>query len=212
MLDKIKDIQLNLNGSKTEYYTGQYKRNNPKKDLNYTDTLSCSEAVQYIMQKKWQIKELFLLSSQRVSITFSVVGIEFHSIIDTGEINKLSKIDYSISSEKDINEIKKKLTAFISMDIIENNFNRNIENELPGIKMLFKRLFSLNIENELNSDDSMMLDSLFDDILEFISFDLSYINFSLFEFITKLTGSKINISTNNIYPSITLNKIKVAAA
>ncbi len=212
MLDKIKDIQLNLNGSKTAYYSGQYKKNNPKKGLDYTDTLSCSEAVQYIMQKKWQIKELFLLSSQRVSITFSVAGIEFHSIIDTGEIIKLSKIDYSISSEKDINEIKQKLTAFISMDINENNFNKNIENELPGIKMLFKRLFSLNIENELNSDDSMMLDSLFDDILEFINFDLSYINFSLFEFITKLTGSKINISTSNIYPSITLNKIKVTAA
>lgn len=209
MLDKINDIQLNLNGSKNDYYTGQYKKNNVKKDLQYTDTLNCSEAIQCIMQKKWQIRELFFLSGKRVSIKFLASEIEFHTIIDTGEINTFLKIDYSIGSEKEINGVKKKLTAFISMDISENNFEKNIENELPGIKMLFKRLFSLNIENELSLNDNKSLDNLFDDIIEFISFDLAYINNGIFEFITKLTGSKIKISAENPYPQITLNKIQV---
>ncbi len=211
MLDKIKDIQLNLNASRNDYYTGQYKRNNgTKKDFQYNDSLKCSEAIQYIMQKKWQIKELFFSSGKNLSITFITSGIEFHTIIDTGELNSLSKISYSISSEKDINDVKKKLTAFISIDITEENSNdKNIESELPGIKMLIKRLFSLNIENELNSNDSSVLNNLFDDIIEFISFDMSYINHGLFEFIMKLTGSKINLLPNEDYPLITLNKIIV---
>ena len=211
MLDKIKDIQLNLNGSKTNYYTGNYSRNSfAKKNFHYTDTLKCSEAVQFIMQKKWQIKELFFLSGKNLSISFLVSGIEFHTIIDTSELSTLSKIDYSISSEKEVNYEKQKLTAFISMDITDKESNgKNIENELPGIQMLLKRLFSLNVENELSSDDSTALDNLFDDIIEFIIFDMSYINYSLFEFITKLTGSKININPNEEYPLITLNKIQV---
>ncbi len=211
MLDKIKDIQLNLNGSKTNYYTGQYSRNNfAKKDFQYTDTLKCSEAVQYIMQKKWQIKELFFLSGKNLSVSFVASEIEFHTIIDTNELNSLSKIDYSISSEKEVHDEKKKLTAFISLDITEKDSKgKNIESELPGIKMLIKRLFSLNIENELNSNDSTVLNNLFDDIIEFISFDMSYINYSLFEFIAKLTGSKINVAPIENNPLITLNKIQV---
>ena len=211
MLDKIKDIELNLNSSRNDYYTGQYKRNSvTKRDFQYTDSLKCSEAVQYIMQKKWQIKELFFSSGKNLSISFITQGIEFHTTIDTGELNSLSRIDYAISSEKDVNDVKKKLTAFISMDIAEENRNdKNIVSELPGIKMLIKRLFSLNIENELNSNDSSVLNNLFDDIIEFISFDMAYINFSLFEFIMKLTGSKINLVPKEDYPLITLNKIQV---
>ncbi len=211
MLDKIKDIQLNLNGSQNDYYTGQYKKNNAaKRDFQYNDSLKCSEAIQYIMQKKWQIKELFFSSGKNLSISFVTSGIEFHTIIDTGGLNSLSKINYSISSEKDVNDVKKKLTAFISMDISEEKSNdKNIVSELPGIKMLVKRLFSLNIENELNSNDSSVLNNLFDDIIEFISFDMTYINYSLFEFIMKLTGSKINLVPKEDYPLIALNKIQV---
>lgn len=211
MLDKIKDIQLNLNGSKNDYYTGQYKRNkSAKRDFRYNDSLKCSEAIQYVMQKKWQIKELFFSSGKDLSITFISSGIEFHTIINTSELNSISHMEYSISSEKDDNDIKKKLTAFISIDITEDNSNnKNIVSELPGIKMLIKRLFSLNIENELNSSDSSVLNNLFDDIIEFISFDMTYINYSLFEFIMKLTGSKINPIHNKDLPLITLNKIQV---
>ena len=211
MLDKIKDIQLNLNASRNDYYTGQYKRNSvTKRDFQYNDSLKCSEAIQYVMQKKWQIKELFFSSGKNLSISFVTSDLEFHTTIDTGELNSLSKINYSISSVKDVNDIKKRLTASISMDITDENSNdKNIVSELPGIKMLIKRLFSLNIENELNSDDSSVLNNLFDDIIEFISFDMNYVNYSLFEFIMKLTGSKINLVPNKDYPVITLNKIQV---
>ena len=212
MLDKIKDIQLNLNSSRNDYYTGQYKRNNSsKKDFQYNDSLKCSEAIQYIMQKKWQIKELFFSSGKNLSITFIASDIEFHTTIDTSTLNSISHMDYSISSEKDDNDVKKKLTAFISMDITENNSDdKNIVSELPGIKMLIKRLFSLNIENELNSSDSSVLNNLFDDIIEFISYDMTCINYSLFEFIMKLTGSKINPVPNKNLLLITLNRIQVA--
>ena len=211
MLDKIKDIQLNLNSSRNDYYTGQYKRNSvAKRDFQYSDSLKCSEAIQYVMQKKWQIKELFFSSGKHLSISFITSDIEFHTTIDTGELNSLSKISYSISSETDVSDIKKKLTAFVTMDITEENLNdKNIVSELPGIKMLIKRLFSLNIENELNSDDSSVLNNLFDDIVEFIIFDMTYINYSLFEFIMKLTGSKINLVPKEEYPLITLDKIQV---
>ena len=212
MLDKIKDIQLNLNSSRNDYYTGQYKRNNSsKRDFQYNDSLKCSEAIQYIMQKKWQIKELFFSSGKNLSITFIASDIEFHTTIDTSTLNSISHMDYSISSEKDDNDVKKKLTAFISMDITENNSDdKNIVSELPGIKMLIKRLFSLNIENELNSSDSSVLNNLFDDIIEFISYDMTCINYSLFEFIMKLTGSKINPVPNKNLLLITLNRIQVA--
>ena len=167
--------------------------------------------------KKWHSQDWLLdlkhdlcPQTSNTSISFITQGIEFHTTIDTGELNSLSRIDYAISSEKDVNDVKKKLTAFISMDIAEENRNdKNIVSELPGIKMLIKRLFSLNIENELNSNDSSVLNNLFDDIIEFISFDMAYINFSLFEFIMKLTGSKINLVPKEDYPLITLNKIQV---
>jgi len=212
MLDKIKNLNLNLSSPKPETYGALF--NKKKQGKNYkqsnSDSLSRSDALQFLSEKNWQILEIFFPSEKKISVSFLVSEIEFNTLIDFNELNKISEISYKISSEKEINNERKRLTAFISTSIWENNqSDQIINNELKGLKLLLKRLFDLNVSNILSAEDSTVLNNIFDDINEAVDSNLNYINNCLFEFISKLTGAKINISPEVGDKQISLIKIKV---
>lgn len=211
MIEKIENLSLKINNSKTGNYTSPYKMNSNHVNFHSVigDNLQRSEALEYLIEKHWQILEIFFLNDKKLSIKFLFSEIEFKTLIDFSELNYIHELTYSISSEKEINEEKKRLTAIVSVSIDDDNQFENQNNEeLKGLKTLIKRLFGLNISTELTSEDSSVLNNMLDDIFTPVFNNLGYINNCLFNFILKLTGSKINRPVTQIR-NLQLNKIKV---
>jgi hypothetical protein len=212
MLDRIKIVGLNLDSSKTGTYGGQFKKHNQDKNFRQSnsDNLSRSEALLFLLERNWHIQKILFPDEKKISVTFLVSDLEFKTRIDFSELNQMSEISYSIASIKEINNEKKKLTASITTGVSDNGqWDHIIDIELNDLKALIRRLFSLNISNELSSEDSSVLNNIFDDIKESVYNDLSYITGCLLKFIFKLTGTRVNILTQSQDKYISLTKIKV---
>ena len=213
MLDKIKSLGLNVNNPKSNKYYSVYDRARvvELKTSDQYDSMQRSEALEYLYQLNWRIKSINFLSENKLAVTIDANEIEFRTVFDLTE-HVLNEIEYSVGMVKKDDPLLKKLTTALSISLSSDyKFSPNYENELGALKVLFKRLFDLNIASELTSDDSTILSHILDDISPEVYTELFRVSHGLIVFIYKLTGTKLIVSQLPVDQAINISRVKISA-
>ncbi len=133
------------------------------------------------------------MSKGKLSISFITADIEFQTVLDIPNIDSLKTIDYKIIKENTDDASGNQMLVEIEVrieGINEDNLPHTVT--LQTLEKLFNRLFALKIENQLNRTNTVMLTELIGDLLEDLKTEFDFINNHLFNFIEKLTESKIS--------------------
>lgn len=207
MLDKIRNLGLNLNSANSAAYFSISEKGS-QQERRARDNYIKSDALKYLNELEWVIRAINFVSESKLGIAFVASEIEFKTIINFND-RILNEIQFSVSSLIDSIGNQKRLTAALSI-----NTNSDLktlskrQKEFEALKSLFVKLSGLDISGELTSEDSNVLtDLLAGDYFEIYA-DLLFITQCLIIFIDKLTGIKIIAPQNLSEPSVTLKWIK----
>jgi hypothetical protein len=211
MLDKIRNLSLNINSSGSAAYYSIYEKGN-QRERKSRDNYVKSEALKYLNELEWIIRAINFLSESKLDIGFVASDVEFRTVIDLNE-RIINEIQYSVSQAFDNAGDIKKLTAALSINTnSELKIVSNRQKELEAIKNLFIRLFRYDIPGEITSDDSNILDDLLEGSNFEIYSDLVFVSQCLLVFVHKLTGIKITTPQYLSEPSVKLLNIKASSA
>ncbi len=197
MLNKIINISAGSDFKKSSGNGSQnrFLRRNAYSSFQFHDSIIFSPALQYLTNIKWRLKEISHMSKGKLAISFIADDIEFQTVVDIPNIESMKTIDYKVIKEKA--EDKSVNPMLVEIELRVEGIN---EETLPhsvtlnNLEKLFSRLFALKIENQLTRSNSVMLTDLIGDLLEDLKFEFDQVNNHLFNFIEKLTESKISAS------------------
>ncbi len=195
MLNKIINISAGSDFKKSNGNAGQNKflRRNAYSSFQFHDSIVFSPALQYLTNIKWRLKEISHMSKGKLAISFIADDIEFQTVVDLPNIESMKTIDYKVIKEnakdKSVNPMLIEVEVRIE-GISDDNLPHAVN--LQTLEKLFNRIFALKIENQLTRTNSIMLTDLIADFLEELKFEFDQVNNHLFNFIEKLTESKIS--------------------
>ena len=194
MLNKIINISAGSdfkkssgNGSKNRFL-----RRNVFSSFQFHDSIIFSPALQYLTNIKWRLKEISHMSKGKLAISFIADDIEFQTVVDLPNIESIKTIDYKVIKDNPVD--KSANPMLIELEVRVEGIN---EDNLPqtvilnALEKLFNKIYSLKIENQLTRTNSVMLSDLIGDLLDDLKFEFDQVNNHLFNFIEKLTESKI---------------------
>jgi len=128
---------------------------------------------------------------EKIYVSFLFGGYEFQTTVDLSNITKLSSLDYTVMQEENLSQ-----PGFVTSAAFTVLLNKGMHEpseaiiDLPGFKVLFRRLSNLNFLEELNVNNNMLYE-LFDGIATMIAKEFDYLNSCLFTFLEKMTNMKI---------------------
>ena len=196
MLNKIINISAGSDFKKSSG-TGtksRFLRRNAYSSFQFHDSIVFSPALQYLTNIKWRLKEISHKSKGKLAISFIADDIEFQTVVDLPNIDSMKTIDYKVIKENtednSVNPILVEVELRIE-GINEDNLSHSVT--LYNLEKLFNRLYTLKIEEQLTTASSVMLSDLIGDLLEDLKLEFDQINNHLFNFIEKLTESKISV-------------------
>ena len=201
MLNKIINISAGSDFKKSNGSGNQNKflRRNPYSSFQFHDSIIFSPALQYLTNIQWRLKEISHLSKGKLAISFITSDIEFQTVVDLPNIDSLKTLDYKVIKEN--SQADDDDPMLVEVEVRIEGINEEVLPQavtLDKLENLFKRLFAFKIENQLNKTNSVMLTELIGDLLEDLKKEFDHVNNHLFNFIEKLTESKIsaNIRTD----------------
>ncbi len=201
MLNKIINISAGSDFKKSNGSGNQNKflRRNPYSSFQFHDSIIFSPALQYLTNIQWRLKEISHLSKGKLAISFITSDIEFQTVVDLPNIDSLKTLDYKVIKEN--SQADDDDPMLVEVEVRIEGINEEVLPQavtLDKLESLFKRLFAFKIENQLNKTNSVMLTELIGDLLEDLKKEFDHVNNHLFNFIEKLTESKIsaNIRTD----------------
>ncbi len=198
MLNKIINISAgsDFNKSSGSGSQNRFLRRNAYSTFQFHDSIIFSPALQYLTNIHWHLKEISHITKGKLSISFIADNIEFQTVVDLPNIDSMKSIDYKIIKDNPDDSLGNQMLVEVDVrveGISEETLPHAVT--LHTIEKLFNKLFVLKIENQLIRTNSVMLTELIGDLLEDLKTEFDQVNNHLFNFIEKLTESKI--STGN---------------
>jgi hypothetical protein len=190
MLNKVSNINTR-NIIQTEKISPlKYIRENsfvPKAD---SDSASFSPAMELLKILDWDTYKMEYPAKNKLVLTFSIEGLEFHTSFNTDTLNTLSVLNYEIYNRAITGDCSVFFrNKFSSSDISDHPTKR----KLVGLHQLFVRIAVY--EKEISGDvlnEYSFIKNLLSDNAHNINSDFSFINNSLINFLNKLLKSNIN--------------------
>lgn len=194
MLDKIINIKPNFGykegkgrhpGFQKYFQTANYNKS------AFHDSISFSPAAIFLSKVNWNLKEIDILTKEKINLIFSISEFEFKTEIDFLTLYSEPRHFYTIS--KDYSAPGNTMRLILNLSAQKNiiTLNENIDRVfLNGLDKLFGRMLALEICGEIDKYDSSALRNLMDGIDDEIALEFEYINTALFTLVNKL-GNKI---------------------
>ncbi len=207
MLDKIKNLELNLSGSNSgNYYYGSDRGS--RQERKGKDNYVKSEALKYLDELGWLIRAINFLTDKKLDISFAASEIEFRTRVNFNE-NILEEIRYALGYTIKDSAVPGK----IIMELLVNTFPNTGYTEpvkLQALKLLFNRFTVYDFSGKISTAENEILDTIFNDIYFNIHSEINSITCQLVEFLFKLTNLKINIPPSNSDPYIKVYTIQTS--
>jgi len=193
MLEKITNINLRSeffsDKKAISAYKNAYRTHPLRNDLH--DSVNISPAYRFLSQVGWQLKEMTNLPAEKIYVAFYFAGYEFQTTVDLSNLTKLSSLEYTVIKNAEVQSYGDATTATLSVSINKRMIELpEVLTDLPGLRILFNRLNSLDFKEELNFNSNILFE-LFDGILSIINKEFDYLNNCLFAFIEKVLNVKL---------------------
>jgi len=210
MLNKISNIALQSNVSKENLSWTKHIRESSSLHESSIDSASFSPAMEFLKVLEWNNYKMEYPAKNKLSLKFTIEGLEFNTNFNTDTLDTLSIINYEVYKR----EISGECAAFFRVKLNRSGVTETpVKRKLKGLHELFQQIseYKNDISEELINESSF-LNSIVSGIAQNINSDFSFINNSLIFFLTKLL--KININKENLlYPSeedfFVLLKVKI---
>ncbi len=203
MLNKIANISSSKNyGSNSRGSISRYEKyyNHLSEKSEMTkDQVVLSPATVFLASVNWNFSEINYESEDELNLKFSIDDVKFILNIDFKDFTKTSYQDIILEHfAKGITNNKRQVVKLKVKKPHVKIFEKYAPFPINGIKALFQKISSLNINGEINRNTSFTLSVLKEGIEEQIFNDFKNIFFVVYSFASKL--GKYNFSRNTRFP------------
>jgi len=210
MLNKISNIALQSNVSKENLSWTKHIRENSSLHESSVDSASFSPAMELLKVLEWDNYKMEYPAKSKLSLKFTIEGLEFNTYFNTDTLDILSVINYEVYKR----EISGESAAFFRVRLNRSGVSETlVKRKLKGLHELFQKISEY--ENEISDElinESSFLNNIVSGIAQSINSDFSFINNSLIYFLNKLLKMNIN-KESLLYPDdedfFVLLKVKI---
>ena len=194
MLNKISNITPLNNGSKESLSQVKHYRENPLIHESLADSASFSPAMELLKILKWDSYKMEYPAKNKLSLIFSIDGLEFHTSLNVDTLDTLSVFNYEVYYRELIGESSVFFRVRLNQSALSNILTKR---KLYGLHELFKDIavHEKDTTEEL-FNESAFLNNLVSGLAGNINSDLSFINNSLIYFLNILL--KLNFNKSNM--------------
>ncbi len=212
MLNKITNISSSKNyGSGGRGGVSRYEKyyNHLSKTSDMTkDQVVLSPATVFLASVNWNFSEINYDSEDELNLKFSIDDVKFILNVDFKDFTKTSYQNFILERlTKGIANNKRQVVKLKVKKPPVKIFEKYAPFPINGIKALFQKISSLNINGEINRNTSFALSALKEGIEEQIFNDFKNIFFVVYSFVSKL--GKYNLSKEIKFPDKSGEKVLV---
>ncbi len=215
MLEKINNISTKSDYSQAGHASnfGNFLNSANTRKVYPHDSADISPAFKFLNSVRWKLNEFKYITDEKLFLGFILSQIEFHTVIDLVNFEKLNVLNYKVIKEnKEDNSLRKIITDLsVKIDGI-NYFEESVLINFSALNIFFQRVFYLNINREISRDEKYFFDELLEGIFYGIQEEFIRLNSHILIFLDKLTGQRVvkkDDSERDYGETLVIKKFKV---
>ncbi len=215
MLEKINNISAGSDFTKAVRSSniGSVLSSAYTRKVDAHDSVDISPAFKFLNSVNWKLKEFKHIVNEKLYLAFILSGVEFRTVIDLVNFEKLSLLNYTVLKETKKGKSAFRMTTDLSVRIERPDYEAGpVLINFSALNVFFQRAFGLNMFREITREEKY----LFDDLLQGISFGIKEeflrLNNHILIFMDKLTGLKVSrqeVPTKDYGETVVIKKFKV---